>query len=360
MIASLRMGGAERQLAGLAVLLKQAGHDVDVLTYRDGDFYAGELADAGVSRAQIPQKGGDLSLIRATAYHLRAKHTELLISFLAGTNVKACLVKRQYPELQLIVSERNCNTSFLPHDRLRFFLYKLYAQKVVSNSYAQTEFIRAHAPALQGRLYTIPNFADLERFSPGPSREAQSDGLFRIACTARLAPRKNALGLIKAAALCPGIRIDWYGAAAKDAYFTRCTKAILTLGLERRFFIHEGSSAPESVYREADAFCLPSFYEGTSNSLAEALASGLPAACRKVSDNPRYVQEGRNGYLFNPSDVNSIAFALRRLASMKPEALLKAGQASRAIALSSFSQENFLSRYEELICGPAEGKKGNS
>ena len=42
-IASLRLGGAERQLAGLAAMLRRAGHDVEVITYRDGDFYASVL-----------------------------------------------------------------------------------------------------------------------------------------------------------------------------------------------------------------------------------------------------------------------------------------------------------------------------
>ena len=34
----LKMGGLERQMAGLAVMLKGLGHDVQVVTFHGGDF----------------------------------------------------------------------------------------------------------------------------------------------------------------------------------------------------------------------------------------------------------------------------------------------------------------------------------
>ena len=360
MIASLRMGGAERQLAGLAAMLKQAGHDVEVLTYRDGDFYEAGLIQAGVPHRRVVQDGSEAKLIRDIATGLKSRGVEVLISFLAGTNIKACLVRRLYPELRLIVSERNANTSYLLHDRLRFAIYQRFASQVVSNNYSQTEFIRRHAPALQGRLYTIPNFTELDRFCPNTAKPPRHDDLFRFVVTARLSPRKNALGLIKAAARCPEIRIDWFGSAKQDAYYKRCLRAISAHGLNERFFIHPGSDCPENLYRQADAFCLPSFYEGTSNSLAEALACGLPAACSNVSDNPRYVTEGRNGVLFDPSDTDSIAGALKRMSSLSPEELAGEGERSRETALSSFSKEAFISRYEDLLRGPKGGTKSHS
>ncbi len=155
MIASLRLGGAERQLAGLACMLRQAGEDAEVLTYREGDFYSGQLKEAGVKHTFIPSRGGDAGLVRDIAAHLKATGCEVLVSFLVGTNIKACLVKRRLPGLKLIVSERNCNSACMLHDRLRFALYGRYAWKVVCNSYSQTAFVRKHAPSLAGRLYTV-------------------------------------------------------------------------------------------------------------------------------------------------------------------------------------------------------------
>ena len=39
----LGAGGAQRQLVGLAVMLKEKGYDVKVATYYDSDFYKHNL-----------------------------------------------------------------------------------------------------------------------------------------------------------------------------------------------------------------------------------------------------------------------------------------------------------------------------
>ena len=358
MIASLRLGGAERQLTGLAVLLRAEGHEVEVLTYRDGSFYEGELSRAGVPHIFIKQRRGELTLVRDIASHLKQSGCEVLISFLAGTNIKACMVKALCPDLKLIVSERNCNTSIRLHDRLRFAQYRRHAWRVVCNSYAQSEFIRAHAPSLKGRLYTIPNFTDLEKFRPSPS--GVKEGPFTVITTARLDRRKNAIGLIKAAALCPGIRFEWYGESPGSAYSARCRALIDALDLQDRFFIYQPSTSPEKLYRKGQLFCLPSFYEGTPNALAEALACGLPAAVSAVSDNSLYVHEGKNGVLFDPKDPRSIASAIQNMASLSEDALREAGQESRRIAEKAFGKEQFIQRYSELLSGPRGGSKGIS
>ena len=352
MIASLRLGGAERQLAGLACMLRGQNYDVEVLTYREGDFYSDSLASSGVPHVKLPPRGGELKLIRTIANHLKESKCDVLISFLAGTNIKACLVKRLCPGLRLIVSERNFNTSCRIHDRIRFCLYRRFADQIVCNSYSQTEFIRTHAPSLQGRLYTIPNFTDLERFQPDAEGSEHSGEPFRVVTTARLAPRKNAVGLIRAAALCPGMRFDWYGADTEDRYSRKCRSLIGKLGLVKRFFIHPSNDEPESVYAGADAFCLPSFYEGTPNSLAEALACGLPAVCSRVSDNAKYISEGINGFLFDPSAPSALAEALKQLSSFTQEQLSAARARSRHIAESSFNKDIFIQRYLELLQGP--------
>lgn len=353
-IASLRLGGAERQLAGLACMLKAAGEDVEVLTYRQGDFYKTVLDAGGVRHCFIPQRAGEARLVRDIASHLRETGCETLISFLAGTNLKACLVKRLCPGLRLIVSERNCNTSYLLHDVLRFSLYRRYADQVVCNSYAQSEFIRRHAPSLRGRLYTIPNFTDLEAFRPVERDFRQP---YKVVTTARLDSRKNALGLIRAAASCPGLRIEWYGAGEESSYGRRCLNLVERLGLGGRFRIFPSTKDVAGVYASADAFCLPSFYEGTPNSLTEALACGLPAVCSDVADNRRYVTGGRNGFLFKVRNHKELVRVLQDLASTPPETMQEYAAGSRRIAERVFSKKLFFERCTDLLRGPAGGTK---
>ena len=361
LIASLGLGGAERQLVGLATLLKKSGEDVDVLTYREGDFYGRELRDAGIRHTRIDPSGGDFKIVKRIAAHLQQNGTQVVISFLVGANIKACMAHMIYKGFKLVVSERNCNTTLLPHDIFRFTLYDLEADSVVCNSFAQTAFLIRHCPGLRLRLETISNFVDIEKYS-SIERDAPADGKIKVVTVARLSPRKNATGLIKAAAdpSLENLRFDWYGSGKHRSYEQRCRRLISRLGLEDRFSIHPASDNPAALYACADAFCLCSWYEGTPNSLAEALSSGLPAVCSEVSDNARYVVPGRNGFLFTPRDSRSIAKALRKLTALSPEELKAAGESSRAIAAENFPKDLFIKRYLDLLRGLTGGQKGKN
>lgn len=350
LISSLRLGGAEKQIVGLACMLKDVGNDVEVITYREGNFFSDRLAAASLPLVRIKSKG-DLDIVRKIADHLSEEAFEVLISFRAGTNLKACLVKRLYPSLKLVVSERNFNISYHFYDALRFAFYRKYADGVVCNSFAQTEFIKKYYPSLSARLVTISNFVELDKFVPGSDMPASG----RIVITARVCRRKNVLGLIAAAAdlkeAGEKFNVIWYGKNRNSKYLLKCLGLIRKRGLEGIFRIEDASKLTKNIYRDASVFCLPSFYEGTSNAICEALASGLPVACSNVSDNALYVVPGRNGALFNPRDRTELAEALRSLLHLSSERRKEMSAASRRIAEENFSPDAFRSAYLNLLSG---------
>lgn len=355
LIASLRIGGAERQLVGLASFLRDEGQDVEILTYREGDFYLKELERTGVKHTRIPSDGGDLAIIKRISAHLRQSGCEVLISFLTGPNIKACMVKRLCPEVKLIVSERNTTFFMLPNDAVRFSFYRR-ADAVVCNSYAQAGFLRKHRPFLRSKLHAIPNFVDTARFSP-VSRPAKD--VLEVVTTAQLVHRKNALGLIRAIAdaNCERLHFDWYGELGSSRYSRRCKALVEKLGLTNRISFHPATNDVESIYARADAFCLPSFFEGTSNSMAEAMACGLPVVCSDVSDNRLYINPGENGLIFNPHREQEIAECLRRLVSTPAGELGEWGLNGRRCVEEKLSKELFVKRYLALIKGLSGGKE---
>jgi glycosyltransferase involved in cell wall biosynthesis len=70
--------------------------------------------------------------------------------------------------------------------------------------------------------------------------------------------------------------------------------------------------APE-VYRSADVFVSPTYSEGFSNTLLEAMASGLPVVTTDSVGVVDAVRDGENGLLHAPGDVPGLAAALRRV-----------------------------------------------
>ena len=68
-----------------------------------------------------------------------------------------------------------------------------------------------------------------------------------------------------------------------------------------------------AFYAMADVFVFPSFREGLSVSVMEAMASGLPVVCSRIRGNTDMVEDGVNGFLVEPGKPDTIAGALRRL-----------------------------------------------
>lgn len=67
-----------------------------------------------------------------------------------------------------------------------------------------------------------------------------------------------------------------------------------------------------SLHRRAGVFCLPSYGEGCSNALLEAMAGGLCPVVSRVPGNVDIVRDGVNGLLFDDDDDSQLAATLAR------------------------------------------------
>jgi glycosyltransferase involved in cell wall biosynthesis len=68
-----------------------------------------------------------------------------------------------------------------------------------------------------------------------------------------------------------------------------------------------------SYLQAADLFVLPSATEGLSNSLLEALSTGLPVLATAVGGTPDVIAHGENGYLVPPDDLPALRTGLTDL-----------------------------------------------
>jgi glycosyltransferase involved in cell wall biosynthesis len=60
-------------------------------------------------------------------------------------------------------------------------------------------------------------------------------------------------------------------------------------------------------YHMADLYISPSHVDGSSVSLMEALASGLPCLVSDIPGNREWIDDGINGWLFRDGDVEDLA-----------------------------------------------------
>lgn len=101
------------------------------------------------------------------------------------------------------------------------------------------------------------------------------------------------------------------------------------------------------LMRGLHAFVLPSIAEGISNTILEAMASGLPVIATAVGGNADLVEDGRTGVVVPASDVESMADQIVIMAS-GPERAKAMGQAGRMRVVERFSLNAMVAAYQAL------------
>ena len=349
-IDNLGSGGAQRQMIYLVKVLREAGHDVSVLTYFPTLFYAQEFKNLKVKYICPKDADNKFKRIPLIVNKIRKYNPDVVISFLDTPNIIACLAKViTRANWKLIVSERNTTQILTRSEKFKFKLFKA-ADIIIPNSFAQQDFIKKNFPTLAPKTNVIVNMVDLERFSPINSQP--TNGITKIVLAATIWPPKNTLGFLKAVKQViqrgyDNFKIDWYGLVCEDDYSKECQNLVKTDNLDNWVTLHPKTQQIEDIYRSADWFCLPSFYEGTPNVICEAMACGLPILCSDVCDNSHYVKDGLNGFTFNPTNTKEIADAIIKAITTKD--IIEMGQENRRVAEMSFSFESFSNRYREEI-----------
>lgn len=348
---SLGAGGAERQLCNLAVLLKQQGYQVEVWTYAKGDFYRYLLDQHDIRFQHLAAAENRWSRIFLLWRQVRKARPDVVIAYMATPSLVMSLVRRFSRGFKLIVSERNTNQSLNWRDKVRFWAYRR-ADAVVPNAYTQATFIAREAAMLAPKIRVITNYVDTGYFLPATTKRDANNKL-QMLVVARVMPQKNvmrfleALHLVRQAGI--SFEVKWYGDTTDEAYADRCQMLLTRLGLDAMCSFYPATTDILKAYQEADLFCLPSLYEGFPNVVCEAMSCGLPILCGNVCDNPRLVQDGYNGYLFNPLDVNDMVTAFKKILLLSEQERLIFAKRNRTIAEERFSSTVFVESYKSLF-----------
>lgn len=103
----------------------------------------------------------------------------------------------------------------------------------------------------------------------------------------------------------------------------------------------------EAVMRGLHVFALPSLAEGISNTILEAMASGLPVIATDVGGNAELVQHGLTGYTVPAAQPQAMADHLVELAT-EPEQARKMGQAGCQRVKDCFSMQAMVQTYQTV------------
>ena len=220
------------------------------------------------------------------------------------------------------------------------------AARVVSNSQGLKELALQTNPAQE--IGVIPNGVATDEFKP--SEKGMKDAV-RVICVSRLTPRKGIRYLVEAMRILKdekGIadaKLTIVGEGDEEA---ELKSLAARLGIQDAV-LFRGRVAHDRLpqeYNAADIFCLPSLNEGMSNTLLEALASGLPIVATVTGGTHELVQDGVNGFFVEMQSAEDIAEKLARLMT-DPELRQRFGAESRKRA-EAMSWRVVAERYSEV------------
>ncbi|HEU0103772.1 MAG TPA: glycosyltransferase family 4 protein [Mycobacteriales bacterium] len=157
------------------------------------------------------------------------------------------------------------------------------------------------------RFTIVPGATDTARFTPGDRAYGDPPVLL---FHGRVDRRKGVLDLLEA--LPDGVRLVVSGIGPDlDEARARADSRTTFLGYV------PPDEAPE-VYRGADIFVSPTYSEGFSNTILEAMASGLPVVSTDSVGVVDCLRDGENGLLHTPGDVPGLRACLDRLLTDAP------------------------------------------
>jgi sugar transferase (PEP-CTERM/EpsH1 system associated) len=123
-----------------------------------------------------------------------------------------------------------------------------------------------------------------------------------------------------------------------------CERLIAELGLADQVCLAGDRNDVAELMRSMDLFVLPSLGEGISNTILEAMASGLPVVATHVGGNPELVEDGKTGKLVPPGDAAALAQALLEYVRDSRQ-LLEHGRAARERIDTRFSMAAMVAGY---------------
>jgi glycosyltransferase involved in cell wall biosynthesis len=357
MLTNFHIGGTERQVANLALGIDSSHFDLHLGCLRHSGELLAELETLRAPRSEF--RIGSLYSFKTfwqgirLAHYVKKNLIQIVHSYGFYPNVFTVPVARLAGASIVVTSIRNTCDLLTPMQRRLQKVVCRLADCVLVNADAIRESLlkQGYDP---GNIFVIRNGITLSKFA-GKGRGAALRQELGFPLSARLVAVFSRLNRMKgvqyfldAAVVLAGRFPDVYFLVVGDGGSKReLEEHACRVGLGRRIvFTGFRSDIPDLLSAVAISV-LPSLSEGTSNTLLESMAAGIPVIATTVGGNPEVIEDGVSGLLVPPRDSAALAAAASRL--LEDEGLaLRLGQAGMERVSELFSIEGSVHQTEHL------------
>jgi sugar transferase (PEP-CTERM/EpsH1 system associated) len=367
LIHQLDVGGLENGLVNLINNLPPERYRHAIVCLKDYTDFHRRIQRPGVEIISLNKREG-----KDWAHYLRLFHTlkrlrPLLIHTRNLAGIEGQLLAAAAGVRLRVHGEHGRDINDLHGRKLRYRLLRKVLRPLIGHFIAVSKDLEAWLVGTIGarpqRVTHICNGVDSLQFHPrlGPAAAIGPpgflcEGAFVIGSVGRMAEVKNFISLVHAFLillaqdeLAPEqLRLMIIG---DGPCRQPCLDLLHQAGMADLAWLPGTRDDIPQLMRAMDVFVLPSLAEGTSNTILEAMASGLPVVATAVGGNPDLVQAGWTGTLVPSNDLESLADAIGdyyRIAGLG----VHHGNRARRRVLSEFSlmamADAYLAVYDRL------------
>ncbi len=230
-----------------------------------------------------------------------------------------------------------------------------FIQRFIALSQDLQQWLLNTVKISEAKITQIYNGVDLEKFKPRDSVHDNSGILFGT--VGRLNGEKDQLTLVNAFIQLLAHRPEKRGhlkliIIGEGPLEERLKAVVSQYNVEDAVIFTGAKNDVTKFLQEMDVFILPSLGEGISNTILEAMASGLPVIATKVGGNPELVEHDKTGFLVPANNPEEMATAMNCYIE-HCDLMEKHGSSGRQRVETLFSMENMVERYvrvyDELI-----------
>jgi L-malate glycosyltransferase len=361
-VGNLELGGGQKLVALVAGALDPERFDVAVLSFGPPGPYGERLANKGVPVIDLglvrPLRSNRPSTVfRAAVILVRTVvfggwdivHTHMFLSSVVVT-----------PLARLGRARAFGTTHRIYYGRVQPLVERLLAhlqERIVVDSHAVGEILRARTHIPSDKYVVIHNGVDLDELANPPSRKDARRALglpgnaVVIAEVAHLVEHKGQRHLIEAVTQLESAFPDVILLIVGDGPDRGALEEVVRRhDLEKRVVLTGARSDLLNVLAATDVLALPSTFEGFGIVQAEAMYLGIPVVATNHGGSTEVVDDGVTGFLVPFGDVDALADRLSRLAR-DDQRRAAMGAAGRARVLALFTSERMAESYDRLYAG---------
>jgi len=368
-IYALSTGGLENGLVNIINRSPPARYRHVIICLTAADKFAQRITAEDVQVIELHKREGyDLHCY----WRLRRTLRELCPDVIHSRNMAALesqLCSLGLGNVKRVHGEHGREVNDLDGSNWKYLIFRKFMRFFVHRYIAVSKDLQNWLTSMVGispdKVQQIYNGVDYSRFSPEsvkplallPARWRELDGILVVGTVGRLTPVKDHQLLLRAVAhlraghleLGKRLRLLIVG---DGPLYPVLMQMIEQLALQDVVWLTGDRDDVPSLLQAMDIFVLPSLGEGISNTVLEAMASGLPVIATAVGGNIELVEQGFNGSLFAAGDHEALSDAMVSLLKNDRERAMQ-GTNARQRACQRFdwgrTVDAYLGVYDELL-----------